>query len=166
MYSKYYGELLPYSLWRSDANDQIMIEFRSIIVCSITTIIGVPWSWSWSSRASMIWSICSIMGTTRSCSTTIEYTRQSSIMTDHSAHLSNRVMRWTYIQGHPRTRCQFFRPEFTLPTLQQTAIMTTDVIRMALLPSFLVYGVQSKFILWRLANTANDSGSATNYRDT
>jgi len=26
----------------SDAHDQIMIEFCSIIVCSITSIIGVP----------------------------------------------------------------------------------------------------------------------------
>ena len=70
------------------------------------------------------------------------------------------------MQGHPCTRYQLFRPYFTLLALQQTAIVTTDVIIMALIPSFLVYGVQSKFILLRLANIANDSGSATNYHDT
>ena len=59
----------------------------------------------------MIWSICSIMGTTRWCSTIIEHTRASRIMTDHSTNLGNWVMRsvlngavrpswsWTAVDG-------------------------------------------------------------------
>ena len=91
-----------------------MIEFCSTIVCSISLDHRGPLIRSWSSRESMIWSICSIIGAARSCSTIIEYTRASWIMTDHSTHLSDCVILLAYTKGvYRHTRYQFFRPDFT-----------------------------------------------------
>ena len=129
----------------SDGHDQIMIEF-----CSISSLLdhldhrGLSIR-SWSSRASMIWSICSIMGTARSCSTIIEYTGASWLMTDHSTNLSDWVMQWTYIKGvYRQTRYQFFWPGFTLlapqQIIEQQTIMTADFIIRSPLPSFRIYG--------------------------
>ena len=57
----------------SDGHDQIMIEFCSTMICSISLDHGVRRS---------------IMGTARSYSTIIEYTRASGVMPDHSAILN------------------------------------------------------------------------------
>jgi len=76
----------------SDGHDQIMIEF-----CSISSLLdhldhrGLS-TRSRSSRAYIMGSICSIMGTARSCSALVEYTLASWFMTDHSTNLSYWVM--------------------------------------------------------------------------
>jgi len=121
---------------------------------------------SWSSRASMIWSICSIMGTARSCSTIIEYTRASWFMTDHSTNLIYWVMRWTYIKGvYPHTRYQFFQPDFTMLAPQQHIYhWTTNCY-----PEYWLYyhNVTTPIVLClsQLVNT-NTPRSGPNYRDT
>jgi len=61
----------------SDGHDRMMIEF-----CSINSPLD-----HLDHRG------LSIMGTARSCSTIIEYTRASWFMTDHSTNLSDWVMR-------------------------------------------------------------------------
>ena len=73
-----------------DGHDQIMIEFCSTIFYSISLDHGCPAIRSWSSSASMIWSICSIINTARSCLTIMKYiTRASWILTNQSTHLSD-----------------------------------------------------------------------------
>jgi len=87
------GSLLPPCVPTSNESGvRPLIVIDSIIDCSISLDHRGPSIRSWSSRKSMIRSICSMMNTARSCSTIIWYTRASWIMTDHSTHLSDCVL--------------------------------------------------------------------------